>query len=186
MIKNQLGYRDNINNVLSYGNTYTTYNIKYNCLDISNSVPICLDYINTNYIRNNDLNNYFKRIMNKVIKLNVEYGILDNTQKYDNPTISKVYDILVNKMCIDNESVLTLDLFPNVISNLINSNTDIIGNNNVLDVILKQILNALNKNFEPFIDILGGYSDTIGAEYSPSISQLNSYYKKNKKQINKN
>jgi len=186
MIKNQLGYTKNINNVLSYGNTYTTYNIKYNCLDISNSIPICLDYINTNYIRNNDLNNYFKKIMNKVIKLNVKYGILDNTQKYNNPTISKVYDVLVNKMCIDNESVLTLDLFPNVISNLINSNTDIIGNNNVLDVILKQILNALNKNFEPMIDILGGYIDTIGAEYSPSISQLNSYYKNNKIQINEN
>lgn len=186
MIKNQLGYTENINNVLLYGNSYSTYNIKYNCLNITDSVPICLDYINTNYIKNNDLNNYFKNIMNKVIEYNVEFGILNNNQKYNNSTITKVYDILVNKICIDNENEITLDLLPNVISNLINSNTEVIENDNILDIILKQILNALNKNFEPFIDIFGGYSDTISAEYSPSISQLNSYYKNNKIKINEN
>ena len=190
VINTQLLYIENINTILNYGNIYVTNSniVKY-CQKLSTSNPICLDFINTNYIKNNNLNNYFKKIMDDTIQLNVEYNILDNNNnEYENLTINKIFNRLVDNF-INIENKITLDLLPNTLTKLINEkNINIVSynKNENLNYIINELLLSLNNNFDEFINILGGYSNTIGTKYSVPLSILNSYYSNEVININNN
>lgn len=186
MIKNQNNFKNNFDVVLNYGNKYIINEIEFYCLNISNGIPTCFDYINENYVKNNELNNYFKKIMNNVIKLNIKYKIFENKENYQNKTIQKIFNLLINKPCNNSENVMTLNMLPNVISNLINENNEIIEYNdqNNLDYIMKKIMEGINNNFNNFIEILGGYKNNIYSNYSITTSQLNTYYNDEKMMVN--
>ena len=181
MIKNQMGYYENMDVVLNYGNEFVVDEIKVKCLDISKSNSIFLDYINGNYIKNNVLNNYFKNIMDNTIKLNIQYFVFDNKTKYQNELIKNKFVELIKNFVVS-ESEMTLDLLPNVLTNLINEkNKKLIKYNKKenINTIIQEIIDALNNNFEVLINVFGGLKENIGSEFAVPTSVLNTYYNEN-------
>lgn len=138
-------------------------------LNILDNPSIYFDFLNSNIISNNLVNNYYKDIQNLTINKIIKYKVNDFKEpnsNMDNFSIT-LYNSLVSIYKLKTENELGVNIFNNTIINILsnysNSNANIYSNNKtyILNV-YSVIMNQISENLTIFKNILGGNNLTSG------------------------
>ena len=176
-------FDDIIFSTLINAHTYVLFGLKTKTFNLTESISTYFDYLNSNIITNNKINNFYKDIQeNSIIESN-KYGIpkfTNNFKNYDS-FIPNILIKIINDVELFEENGISAVMYYNIIINIYNNYTsevkDYLSQNdkvmiNIYDTLVRNVQNALIT-----------YKNILGGQFKDSIS-LNSYSLNNIYNIN--
>jgi hypothetical protein len=177
--KNQENYLVNLNKTLLNCNQYILNGIEFDCLTLNNSINFYFDFLNSNGILINQIDDYYKTISNTTIKNNKQLNY-----KYTNLLITKTYEKL---KYYNTENEITLNLFPNVLGTILYKFEELYykDTKKIINVLVDDVNLSIKSKMNNIGGVFGGYS-TLGSSYPITIQQIKSIYTENVYSLNDN
>jgi hypothetical protein len=175
-------FRNIIVMYLTKVNFYVTgENIEIISLDNSKIVAAKLDFLNSNFIPNNIINNYYKNVQLSTILDAKKYNIIidDLTETYSNDDfIKKIYLFIYKIYGFQDENTLGINMYNNTLINLINNySSDVViynSNNQYVYDFYNTLFTNINLKLEQIGTIFGGKNNN-----SYNINKSGVYFNKN-------
>jgi hypothetical protein len=176
-------YDDIIFSILINAHNYVIYGQKTKTYNLTQSISTYFDYLNSNLLPNNKINNFFKDIQQNSIVESNKYNIpkfVNNDNNFDS-FIPNILIKIINEIDLFEENGISAVMYYNIIINIYNNYTSEVKDYlNQNDKVMINIYDSLLNNIKNSLSI---YKNIFGGQYKDNIS-LNSYSLNNVYNIN--